>query len=625
MDGDSAATIKAKTARQQRWARIALALIVAAALAQGIFRAVTIPLWKNYDEPGHMEYVLYVAKHHALPGKYGLDLALRQQISDTYAHRDCQHDQPGQIIGCLAFHQFDEQPAYYVLQAAFQIALRPPTIPAQVHVARVVSVLLMAAMLWVSYQAMRLIFPANPLPAVAVPALMSVLPGFLNSMTSVNNDVMAAFSSTVLIASTTLLIKRGITWQRMLLIFLPSVALCALSKTTAVLLIPAALVGLWLGVDLPKPVLYAAPLLPILLAIPFALTAQGSADWLKPASNIADRVQTDAPLGRYAFELMPQIQIIQQLTPADAARLRGQTVTLGAWLRAPRGAGVAYPLMLVDGPAAPGPAAQPVGPEWTFVAQTVHVDAQAPYILVGMQGLPERSGPLQIDGVVLAAGDFASDGPPEWDGPDGATGRWGGQPYANLLLNGSAERGWLLIKPAINRRLPAVLSNDRLQALYNWRISGPTYLDALSSLFISFWGSYGWGRASFGRPMTILFVVATLLAVAGLLRLAIRAARGKQPLAAGQAKIGVTFAVFALIALAFSFLRTDPPQPGVDTFIPGARYFYTVTLPVIAALVVGVGAWVPKRLRAPLAAVSMAFLYVAHMISTLIVQLPTLK
>ena len=65
-----------------------------------------------------------------------------------------------------------------------------------------------------------------------VPAFLALLPGFIDSMTAVNNDVAAVLSASIFLWASLRLIKKGFSIGRLGFLAL-SLILCYLSKDTA--------------------------------------------------------------------------------------------------------------------------------------------------------------------------------------------------------------------------------------------------------------------------------------------------------------------------------------------------------------------------------------------------------
>ena len=257
----------------QRWL---LLLVLAVMLTQGIVRLVAVPLWGHYDEPTHFEYMRYVAEHRALPSGKQADRDILERIAESLGNAQiggCRKVAEG--IPCIRpAHQFGEMPAYYVLQAVFQIALRPATIRDQVRLGRIVSVLLATAVAWLAHLTVRQVFPGAHLLAIGTPLVMAVIFGYTDLMSAISNDVGAVAALTLLIFAVVFTLRKGLRLGTAALVVV-SAALCYFTKTSAWIGLPLAVLGLLLAIwpRLPRSVKIALIAAAVLIALL-------SVDWL---------------------------------------------------------------------------------------------------------------------------------------------------------------------------------------------------------------------------------------------------------------------------------------------------------------------------------------------------------
>src|SRR5438105_7409914 len=87
-------------------------------------------------------------------------------------------------------------PLYYVIAGLPLRVFAEADVTAQLYAARLVSLLLFLSTIVAGYGCMRLLTPEGNMLRWLVPATMALLPGYVDIMTSVNNDVgaTAAFS-----------------------------------------------------------------------------------------------------------------------------------------------------------------------------------------------------------------------------------------------------------------------------------------------------------------------------------------------------------------------------------------------------------------------------------------------
>jgi hypothetical protein len=222
----------------------------------------------------------------------------------------------------------------------------------------------------------------------------------------------------------------------------------------------------------------------------------------------------------------------------------------------------------------------------TFHAYTLTVPADADRVSVWVYALSGAGDPaLRYDGLVLAEGD-RSEGVPGWLDGSGAAGAWAGEPFTNLLANGSFERSQPFFQPVVQHRLSPIISaspNIALGALLAPAARSAYYGLALRTMLETFWGRFGWGQVPMAPPAVYATLGLALLcgALGGALCL-IRARRHVpwRPI--------TLFVLVTLVVWAVSSVR------GIETLFgntwvwtPGARYAAPVMVPTALWLVAG--------------------------------------
>ena len=225
--------------------------LIAAYLALGTIFNITNAVGESPDEPPHMEYVRYIAEHHALP----------VQTRDLTARISNEAHQP---------------PAYYLAGALltgwiergdFQLRLNPSSdiTPGRVwgrqtffhtqaeafpyrglvlayHLLRGFSTVLGAITVWAAYKVAQLVAPQRPTVALLAAGLVAFNPQFLFLTASVNNDNMAMAAVSLMLLTGLAAWQRPSLWLTGLMGLL--VGLSALSKYTALAAAPGAVLAL---------------------------------------------------------------------------------------------------------------------------------------------------------------------------------------------------------------------------------------------------------------------------------------------------------------------------------------------------------------------------------------------
>jgi hypothetical protein len=220
--------------------RIGLWLACLAFLHGLVYLALTPP-WQAPDEPQHFQYVRFLLDERRLPTQKdaAIDTPLTEQVRQSMLQFDFWALREHDTVPLKLEHRIGwvHPPLYYSLAAVALAPFGPLNVVAQLYIIRLFSVILTALTIWVSYQAMRCLFPDSPTLAISVPLFTALLPMHAFIGSSVNNDVLAELMGTVVIWLITKTFRHGLNWRRgALLIGVLSAAL--LTKRTTFFLVP---------------------------------------------------------------------------------------------------------------------------------------------------------------------------------------------------------------------------------------------------------------------------------------------------------------------------------------------------------------------------------------------------
>ncbi len=292
---------------------ILIAIIIAYTLL-GILYAVLTPPWQAPDEPAHYNYVRYLVEKRRFPvlqpGDY--DPGYMREITTARFH-------PSLSIDAIRY-EFHQPPLYYVLAAPIYALFDGALLPL-----RLLSVALGGGVLVTAYLVGKTMLPAHPWMALGMTALIAFIPQHIAMSAAVENDTLAelflALSMLFSIrwlesarpASTRKLVGAGIV-----------IGLGLLTKTTAYIAAPLALVAVWLKFRQKKPPYRVNAALKALLALlgPALLL---SLPWF--ARNAAVYGGLDI-LGLARHEQV----VVGQLRTADKIAQDGALPVLGHWL-----------------------------------------------------------------------------------------------------------------------------------------------------------------------------------------------------------------------------------------------------------------------------------------------------
>lgn len=596
-----------------------LVLLLLVGLVHGMIYVFLVPPWQNYDEFNHFQYVWLVAHRPGLPHPGDDDPQMdRWVLTSMVAHGFFRRNgtppdlsNPSKPVSLGGYSQLTEPPLYYEL-ASLPIRLLPPDqVDAQLYAGRLVSLFLFLVTLLAAWGMVReLVAPQNPLRWM-VPFSIALLPGMVDLMTSLNNDVGAvAFFSLFLWASTRLL-KRGFS-LRDFVWGSAAVVACLFTKNIVFVALPIFLVVLLFTFlrHARRWIAWALIVVAGAAALVFSLSWGDAALWyrssIQPKATRA--VNSQAVLGTHVLRLDASVPsspawlgapIYQHVPLADASPLKGKQVSFGVWMWASRRIRVRMPVL--HNGSSQFTKSVDVTVEPTFQAITATISANAGRIWVTIPpGQPPGASPVTIyyDGFVLAEGLRPIDNPPQFTDSSGMQGQWGGQSFKNVLRNPSFEAATVFFRPWVDRLGSKILPDRMLPSLVLASLLDPAgtgwfYLNSASKLFRTFWGLFGWADVPLlGRAPYRWLAIVTLLGFFGLVLSAFRRRR--------QIPWDIVF-IFALVLLGtwgFSLVRSSIYTAIYNVYLPVARYAQPSIIVTMLALNLGwlsLFSWIPVK------------------------------
>jgi len=613
-----------------------LALVLGIGLVHGLIYVFLMPPWQHYDEPTHFEYAWLIANRNTLPKVGDYDQDMRRAVAISMAENGFfgpgagppDLNPPNGPVYIGNYSQLYNPPLYYIL-AAIPIRLSSlPDVAGQLYAARMVSLLLLLVTILSAWGVIAELTPQDHPLRLFVPLTVVLIPGFIDLMTAVNNDVAAVALFSLFLWGAVRMIRRGFSLGTFLWVTAVSI-LIYWTKETAYFVFP--LWGLTLILTLLRGSLrwVAWALLggAILVGLVAVLSWGDAATWYRSTSQTAPTrlLSSQAVLGKYVFQLDSTapttplwIAPLFQPVPGTAGQdVRGKSYTLGAWMWASQPVKMNMPT-LGEGD---GQHTQPVelGTEPAFYAMTVKLSGGGyPHLWVALTNPPQKADVnVFYDGLVLVKGSRPLDTPPKFDSPSGDTGVWGGKPFKNLLRNASAESSGPRIKPLMDD-LSARYLPDRtrlsllLTSLLDWSGSGWFLKLSGSRIFRTFWGQFAWGQVSLigGKPYRNLAIF-TIIGLIGALGWVIRKiweAYRSGAFAEHLQRIpwGVLVLLgFALVGVWGASLTRAMIYLSIPHFyLPVARYVYPAIIPTVLVLSLGwveVINWLLSWMRRPAA------------------------
>jgi hypothetical protein len=478
-----------------------------------------------------------------------------------------------------------------------------------------------AALTWWAAQEFQ---PGNTLLAVLSTTLLGLIITYVDLMAALNNDVAAIAAVSLVCVVGISILRRGLTLMRALLM-LAAVVCCLFAKTSSYIGLPLAVFCIVLRgwPSFPRWLKWVMPLL-MLVSLAAIFDLHVPADWQISSVKVPSSRSANAADRQWAFHIeqgmVRNAFFWQALSPHAIEALKGQPVTVGAWVRT-SGTATQVPLPQLTTANKPlASASVQANGTWIFFAYHTQLPSNLTALEIQLPGKPGEV--VEYDGVILAVGERPLDVAPTFDDSTGQIALWGNNRTINWVRNGSAESGWWMVRSPINRLLPWGGVNYRLQSYYDWSRTWPQYVAAFTWQFVTFWAAYGNGIPALPSPGIALVAVLTGLMGFGLAMYLVKSYR-QQQLAGWQWRIVIFLAAVVATALIMSLLRIDPvSQDGKMFYIPTARHFYVAIMPTALLMMLGwLYVWPPK-LKRYAAVVLVLGLYGLSVWSLLNVQLP---
>ena len=524
-----------------------LGIILIVGLIQGLVYVFSIPPWWHFDEPGHFEFAWQIAHFDHWPKFFEFDENMRRKMAasmDKYGwyettnyHPDLSSNQP---VYVGAAPQTTNYPLYYIVASLPLHLLGNTDFAVQNRAVRLVSLAMFLLTLYVAWETLGELVPRGHPLQWMVTIFMALLPGFVDTMTSINDDVGAVLAFSVFIWASVRLVKNGPSLSRLAVLFI-SLALCYWTKNTTWPAIPISLLVIlfsmftkrwhWLPWSLVA-IMAIAGLL-------FVFRWGDAALWYlyTPQTQPSSVVTPLAPVGKYAFQLFAtngQYSYIGQwFNPTQVRSLRNKTVTLGAWMWADKPTQSNTPILIFntkDGDIHSPTKTVNLTTNPVFYSTTILVPNETERMKLFLQPTLVQGGirTYYYDGITLLAGNELA-GEPHFTDVSASRGTWDGHPFENLVRNASAEANRFWLNPFISQKLfydlyPGSFPGSIdvfIASLQDWQGTSWYYHDDIQTLSQTFWGILARNKAGLlGAPLSYnILTVLTLFSLPGLLAL----------------------------------------------------------------------------------------------------------
>lgn len=590
-----------------------LRAILVLGFVHGLIYVFMIPPWWHHEEPGHFEYVWLVANRDRWPQVNDYDNNLRRQIAESMfasGHGNLFNVSPKSLtddpihIGGIPV---DRKPVYYWLASLPLKLIHEQPVLVQLYVARLISFVLFLFSLWLAWLAMDELIPkGNPLHWM-VPFSLALLPGYVDNMTSVHDDVIGAVVAVLFLWLSIRIIKKGFS-PLAFAGWVVSIVLCFYSRDTTIPLVFLAPLVLLFRLFRYRtlPLIGALLLIGIVVGVKLFTFRDASQWFFTLDGDASNRLQTsNTPFGDYAFSLPAGERVTtfgQSFAPAFIKPLRNKTMTLGVWMWADTPAQMNLPILeyrTPDGVVGSPQTLVQIGTSPVFYTVTFDIPYEAghTWLSIVSPGYANQTVRVYYDGFVLAE-EQRSSSPPVFEDEKLYSGTWDGKPFVNIIRNPSAEHAWFGVSKIANS-LKARLYIDPalyLQTIQDVQGFGWYYQASISTLFQTFWGKAAAQIPLLGGFTYDVLQLITLLAFAGVLIY-----MAQLPSIFKQPEMLFLFFVTLAIWLPTLFRGTYWVFYFVP-LVPYARYAYPAIIPTLLLIIAGlfkILQWITSRLGLP--------------------------
>ncbi len=582
----------------------------------GMIYVFLIPPWWHHEEAPHFEYAWLAAHSSHWPQSGEFDNDLRRQIGESMldtGFENLVNLKPENLQDdkiWIGRPQLEDPPVYPWLVSWPLRLLTNTSVLFQMYIVRIISLGLFLLSIWLSYQLMReIVSEKNPLLWV-VPVFLATLPGYVDGMVGVHNDVAGAVAASLFLWLSIRWIKRGFSLI-VVLGWAVSILLCFYASTPAkTLVIVAPLVpliyllsrratlvfGILIGVGL------------IIFSI-LALDFHNAEAWFyTPSQSSPNRIiNAQAPDGRYVFSITQKGNktfSLGQYFPVEMIKpLRNKEVTIGAWIWADKVVKIDAPRMVFRTSAKLQRSPRKVirvnkKPTFYTITFTVPFDASQSWLLL-LPKKPQENAQIYYDGFIFVEGNFATKIPPDME-TGGISGEWNGGAITNLMRNASAEKAGLSFKPVVDvffSKIPYVKIRPSLilSTLLDYKSFGWYYTLVGSQLNQGFWGRAAAAQVPLmGSSTYAALRLLIILSVVGLIGYLVRFR------SLWQRNDLLLLGIVLLAAWIPTILRGSSTMFGTRVTMPYTRYAFPAIFPTALVFTAGflqILQWIRSRFK----------------------------
>lgn len=559
--------------------RLTLLGVLFLGLLVGLLYVFLIPPWQHYDEPGQFEHAWLLANNPAAVEIGGYDQRMRREVaasmlkhnffSDLNSSPNLTSQTKPVYIG---ISQLGDQPLYYWIISIPLRLVHYLDVTHQLYIARLTSLIIFILFIW--FCAELISETTNHRKSRVywiLPLTIILIPGIVDSMTAVNNDVAAAAFFTLFLWGSVRLIRRGFSILSIAWV-IGAAILCYFTKVTvwvAVALIPAVLL-----ITIFRNRFRWAPWVLITSgAVFFGLAAIG---WGNAAGWKTIQLQTEpsrqlldpGAMNEYAFSLRITPQqlkkgIQQSFSPETRIQMKDNSVLITGEIWATRPAEATIGFKSGSGWSSQKTLSITTDQEHFSKAFEIPTSAENVWVEISAQFNNTTSdGWVYIDNLKMFI-------------------EQAGENETNLLTNPSASSGWFRLRGQVYAYLTGYMAtniNLTLYSLSNLQNTFWYYQSTLVYLFQTFWARFGWGNVPILGNYT--YAVLAIVCLIGI---------SATPILLTTRRKQLNWHIILLFGLVVVIIWLQTLTRGIDSlfsqiWFPAARYALPAVAPTVMLL-----------------------------------------
>jgi hypothetical protein len=506
-------------------------VVLFSAAVLGITYIFLVPPWQHNDEPTKFEFAWLLANQQSYPRLGDYDQGMRREVAASMIEHGFfrEWNSRPNLISIqepvwIGISQINDEPLYYYLASLPLRLFRFTDITFQLYTSRFVSLLLYLFTVWIVILASKELFSEEHPLSKIVPLFVAFLPGFVDLMTAVNDDVGAVAFLTLFFFASIRILKKGLNFTN-IAILIVSLLLCLFTKRTAWLAIPLGGLVLYLAIfrSHHKLALVSIAVFAVIgILFTFSWTSSSPAFFYSPDNRSLPLrpTRSDAQVGNQVITMRSGSQTFHQPLGANASRLLAEEkVTLGMWAWASEPVNISYPQLRVNGGDIIQAGWVQLNNHPTFYSSTGLVPEDASWVVLTISpGVHNSKLEIYWDCLILIKGDYGPEPLPNPMDKNCAQIGWGDQVHENYIRNASGEKAWPVLNDKIasfvDKRFSFAVVN--LYAVLDHQSTWQYFYSTSAHLFRTFWGKFGWGEVSLlGSKPYRVFLFLTVAAIIG--------------------------------------------------------------------------------------------------------------